>query len=99
MRVFGAPEIRALAPAETAARLYVHALNPLAHRNWGLDAVTEIATRVPGFAVAVAELPASCALIQATVAATLAAAPSEPDFARSKRPRRVRPDFARAKRS
>jgi hypothetical protein len=99
MRVFGAPEIRALAPAETAARLYVHVLNALAHRNRGLDAVTEIARQVPGFAVALADLPASCALIQAAVAATLAATPSEPDFARSKRPRRVKPDFARAKRS
>jgi hypothetical protein len=73
MPAFGPPEIRALAPAEAAARLYVHALNPLAHGNRGLDAVTEIATRVPCFAMMLAELHASCAQIQATVAETVAA--------------------------
>jgi hypothetical protein len=73
MPAFGPPEIRALAPAEAAARLYVHALNPLAHGNRGLDAVTEIATHVPCFAMMLAELHASCAQIQATVAETVAA--------------------------
>jgi len=83
MRASGAaPEIRALAPAEAAARLYVHALNPLAHGNGGLDAVSQIAARVPCFHMGLAELPASCALIQATVAATVAATAKNGDLTR-----------------
>jgi hypothetical protein len=71
MHVSGAPAIRTLAPGEAAARLYVHSLNPLAHGNRGLDAVADIAARTPCFALTLAELPASCALIEATLAAGL----------------------------
>ena len=63
------PDIHPLAPAEAAARLYVQALNLLAHGNRGLDAVMDVATRVPCFALTLAEPPASCALIEATLAA------------------------------
>jgi len=61
------PEMRAIGPAEASARLYVTALNPLAHPNHGLDAVVRITQHVPCFAVSAAELSATCALIRSTV--------------------------------
>ncbi len=62
-----APEMRAMRPAEASARLYVNALNALAHPNGGLDAVVRIAGHVPCFAIASTELAATCALIASTV--------------------------------
>ena len=64
----GTPQLRVLGPAEASARLYVTALNPLAHPNQGLDAVVRIAEAVPCFAVASAGLAATCDLLLATVA-------------------------------
>lgn len=64
------PSMRRLAPGEAGARLYVNALNALAHPNHGLDAVARIAERVPCFAVQSAGLVETCALIAATVDAT-----------------------------
>ena len=59
-----APTLRSISPAEAAARLYVTALNALAHARHGLDAVVRIAQHVPCFAVSSAGLPATCALIR-----------------------------------
>ena len=60
------PELRALGAAEASARLYVTALNPLAHANQGLDAVVRIAESVPCFALASAGLAPTCELIRDT---------------------------------
>jgi hypothetical protein len=61
------PHATPLQKAEAAARLYTHALNPLAHANLGLDAAVSIVERVPCFHLAVGLLPATCALIRRTV--------------------------------
>jgi hypothetical protein len=66
-----APQLREIGRAEAGARLYVCALNPLAHVNEGLDAAVRIAERTPCFAVDAAELARTAALIGATAAATL----------------------------
>jgi hypothetical protein len=63
----GAPELRAIGRSEASARLYVTALNALAHTSHGLDAVVRISEHVPCFAVSSAELSATCALIGSTV--------------------------------
>jgi hypothetical protein len=57
------PEVLALGTAEASARLYVNALNALAHPNHGLDAVVRIAERVPCFSMASTEVPATCEVI------------------------------------
>jgi hypothetical protein len=62
------PELRSMAPSEAGARLYVAALNALAHPNRGLDAALRIAERVPCFQVGTADLAKTCAAICATVA-------------------------------
>jgi hypothetical protein len=62
-----APNLRAIGPAEASARLYVNALNALAHSNHGLDAVARIAEHVPCFAVSSAQLHATCVLIRSTI--------------------------------
>ncbi len=62
-----APNVRAIGPAEASARLYVTALNALAHSNHGLDAVVRISEHVPCFALSSAGLSATCALIRLTV--------------------------------
>jgi len=63
----GAAQALPLGGAESAARLYPHALNPLAHAQQGLDAVMRIAIGVPCFALPRAELRATCAVIRANV--------------------------------
>ena len=60
-----APEVRAVGPAEAAARIYANALNALAHDDHGLDAAARIAEQVPCFSVLSAGLPATCRLIRA----------------------------------
>jgi hypothetical protein len=62
-----APALRQLGPAEASARLYVTALNALAHPNRGLEAATRIAQHVPCFALSSADLSATCALVCAAV--------------------------------
>lgn len=62
-----APEMHAIGPAEAGARLYVNALNALAHRNQGLEAAARIAQHVPCFALSSARLAPTCALVRATV--------------------------------
>lgn len=62
-----APELRRMSPAEAGSRLYVVALNALAHPNRGLDAAIRIATSVPCFRISTSVLPATCASICAAV--------------------------------
>jgi hypothetical protein len=63
-----APDLRELGRAEASARLYITALNLLAHPNHGLDAVMRIVEQVPCFALESADLSSTCALIRSVVA-------------------------------
>jgi hypothetical protein len=58
------PELRPIGPAEAAARLYSHALNPLAHPEDGLAPAAAVAKRVPGFVLFSNDLPETCALLR-----------------------------------
>jgi hypothetical protein len=69
-----APNLHAIGPAEASARLYVNALNALAHPNHGLDAVARIAEHVPCFALSSAELGATCALVHSAIEQAIAGA-------------------------
>ena len=69
-----APSLRAIGPAEAGVRLYLNALNALAHPNHGLDAVARIAEQVPCFAVLSAELHATCGLIRSGIQQAVAGA-------------------------
>ena len=62
-----APEIRPVARAEASARLYVEALNALAHPNQGLQAVVRISEDLPCYALSSSDLSATCALMCSTV--------------------------------
>jgi hypothetical protein len=62
-----APSARALSTAEAAARLYANSLNPLAHAGEGLDGAIRIAAACPSFALVAGDLPATCALVIATL--------------------------------
>jgi len=61
------PAIRLLSQAETAARLFAQALNPLAHVEDGLAGVVAIARRVPSFHLDSGDLRLTCALIKETL--------------------------------
>jgi hypothetical protein len=61
------PKITLIGVAEAAARLYVNALNPLAHPLHGLDAVARIAEAVPCYDVAAGDLARTSALIRDTL--------------------------------
>jgi hypothetical protein len=52
-------------PAEVAARLYAHALNPLAHPAHGLDPAVRLAEVVPAFVLDTRRLAASCRRVDA----------------------------------
>ena len=80
-----APEMRSIGPAEASARLYVTALNALAHPNQGLQAAVRIAQHVPCFALSSSDLSATCALICSTVERT---SPRVAKF-RKRRPRQL----------
>jgi hypothetical protein len=66
-----APAVRAISKAEAGARLFVHALNPLAHPADGLDGAIEIVTRTTCFELLTSTLPATCTLVKATLDAVL----------------------------
>ncbi|HWP58356.1 MAG TPA: hypothetical protein VNL14_10740 [Candidatus Acidoferrales bacterium] len=66
-----APQARALGKAEAAARLFAHALNPLAHPEDGLAGAAAIAEKVPSFHVQSADLGLTCKLIRQTLAQAL----------------------------
>lgn len=78
-----APSMHAISSAEAAARLYVVALNALAHANHGLDASVRIAEHVPCFAVSTGELSASCAMIRAALERIGAGVVTEEGYRRS----------------
>lgn len=59
------PVLRAVGAAEAAARLYVVALNALAHPARGLDAVARVAERVPCLMLESADLRATCRVVDA----------------------------------
>ena len=57
------PALRRLTAGEAAARLFVNALNALAHSNGGLDAVLRIASHARCYALTTAGLPETCELV------------------------------------
>ena len=61
------PTVRPLRAAEASARLYVTALNALAHDERGLTAVMRIAASVPRFEIRTAGLTETCHLILSAV--------------------------------
>ncbi len=61
------PTIRPMSKAEAAMRLFTNALNPLAHPEDGLDGAIAITTRCACFELFVADLHATCALMNATL--------------------------------
>jgi hypothetical protein len=65
------PVVRSLSKAEAGARLFVHALNPLAHPADGLDGAVEVVTRAACFDLLASTLPATCTLVKATLDAVL----------------------------
>jgi hypothetical protein len=66
------PSVEPVTKGEAAARLMAHALNPLAHRDAGLDAVSRIASAVTAFRLRSASLPATAALVKAALADAVA---------------------------
>jgi hypothetical protein len=58
------PRWRDVGAAEAGARLYAQALNALAHPGRGVDAVVDVAQRVPCYALDTADLRASCELLR-----------------------------------
>jgi hypothetical protein len=67
MPQLSAPNLRLIRPAEASARLYLTALNALAHPHHGLDAVVRIAEHVPCFALSTTQLSATCALLRSAM--------------------------------
>lgn len=63
----GSPAIHSVGRAEAAARIYVCALNALAHENRGLDASVRIAEHAHCFALSAGDLAQTCALIRSTI--------------------------------
>ena len=57
------PQLRPISAAEASARLYITALNALAHADRGLDAVLGLAAQVPCYSLITAGLPATCELL------------------------------------
>ena len=62
-----APELQTIGAAEAGARLYLTALNALAHRDHGLDAIVRIVSHVPCYALSTADLARTCELIRTAV--------------------------------
>jgi hypothetical protein len=62
-----APQVHAIEASEASARLYVTALNALAHPNDGLEPVVRVAQHVPCFDLSSGDLAATCALVRSTV--------------------------------
>jgi hypothetical protein len=59
------PAARIITKAEAATRLFVNALNPLAHEHDGLSGAAVIAQTVPSFHLTSAELGLTCELVKA----------------------------------
>jgi hypothetical protein len=69
------PGIERIGNAESAARLYANALNSLAHKGEGLDAVIAIAKNTLCFQLTVGDLSPTCALIKTTLQSLRSLAP------------------------
>jgi hypothetical protein len=61
------PTAHRITKAEAAARLFVNALNPLAHEQDGLAGAAVIAQKVPSFHLKSAELGLTCELVKAVL--------------------------------
>ena len=61
------PQLHRLGAAEASARIYVTALNALAHPDRGLGVALQIAQRVPCFALGTAGLGESCEIIRSAI--------------------------------
>jgi hypothetical protein len=61
----GGNRVRRLGAADAAARLYAHALNPLAHPGRGLDPAVHLARSVPAFLLDARRLPEACRRVAA----------------------------------
>ncbi len=61
------PQLRLMTKAEAGARLFVNALNPLAHPGEGLDAALAIASHTKCFQLLSADLPATCSVVKAAL--------------------------------
>lgn len=66
------PSVRHLSNAESAARVFAHALNPLAHPEDGLAGAATIAQNVASFCLTSGELSLTCELIARTLESTAA---------------------------
>jgi hypothetical protein len=62
------PRVQPLSKAEAGARVFANALNPLAHPGEGLDGAITIASASACFQLTTADLPATCGLVQRTLA-------------------------------
>jgi hypothetical protein len=66
------PQLRRLGAAEASARIYITALNALAHPDRGLGVAVHIAKRVPCFAIGTAGLGESCKIIRSALGSNCA---------------------------
>ncbi|MET0502114.1 MAG: hypothetical protein ABW172_11395 [Candidatus Binatia bacterium] len=60
------PVLRPLGKAEAGVRLFMNALNPLAHAGNGLDGAIEIASKTRCFELLSSNLKPTCELVKAT---------------------------------
>jgi hypothetical protein len=65
----GPPLVQPIGLGESAARLYAHGLNQLAHNNRGLEVVVRIARPLPAFIFETGELSTACAMVTTIVQA------------------------------
>lgn len=61
------PNAVPISRAEAATRLFVNALNPLAHPGYGLDGVMEIVARCSSFDLVTNDLAQTCAVVKKTM--------------------------------
>jgi hypothetical protein len=73
------PAARAMTKAEAATRLFVNALNPLAHEEDGLAGAAHIAQKVPSFHLKSAELSLTCELVRTILDGSDAVNGRQPD--------------------
>ena len=61
------PQLKPMTKAEAGARLFVNALNPLAHQGEGLDGAIAVVTQTQCFQLLSADLSATCAVVKAAL--------------------------------
>ena len=59
-----APVLKPMRNAEATARLFMNALNPIAHPSDGIDAAVEIVSQTRCFELLTADLHATCELVK-----------------------------------